>query len=115
MESRVVPQLAHESASALLQELSRMDAGLALNDLFRIGFLLTQHADPNRLTDADYVKEAWIELTLRLQAAADQQSAVTEELEAMASTDPQKFTPQQVWTLIKAIKVLSQTLEFYSK
>jgi hypothetical protein len=115
MESRVAPDSVQTTAGALLQQLIALDSDLSLNDLFRVGFLLTQHADPTRLSDAHYLKEVWIELTLRLQAAADQQAAVTEELEAIANTDPQKFTPQQIWTLIKAIKVLSQTLEFYSK
>ena len=103
------------AAHDLVERLGRLDPSLSLPDVFRVGYLLTMHADASRLHDEEYIKQVWIELTLRLQAAADQQAGVSEELDAMASTDPQKFDPQQVWTLIKAVKVLSQTLEFYAR
>ena len=99
----------------LVQQLQALDPALSLADLFRVGHLLTVHADPQQLNNPEYIKATWLEISWRLQAAADQQAAVSEELDAMASTDPQKFQPAQVWTLIKAIKVLSQTLEFYSR
>lgn len=103
------------TAEQLVQQLQALDPALSLADLFRVGHLLTVHADPQQLNNPEYIKETWLEISWRLQAAADQQAAVSEELDAMASTDPQKFQPAQVWTLIKAIKVLSQTLEFYSR
>lgn len=99
----------------LVQQLQALDPALSLADLFRVGHLLTVHADPQQLNNPEYIKATWLEISWRLQAAADQQAAVSEALDAMASTDPQKFQPAQVWTLIKAIKVLSQTLEFYSR
>lgn len=99
----------------LVQQLQALDPALSLADLFRVGHLLTVHADSQQLNNPEYIKATWLEISWRLQAAADQQAAVSEELDAMASADPQKFQPAQVWTLIKAIKVLSQTLEFYSR
>jgi hypothetical protein len=115
MKSQTLAANGAETAARLLQRITQLDPELSLEDIFRVGHLLTMHADPQRLDQADYLTEVWLELTLRLQAAADQQAAVTEELENLANTDPQKFKPDQVWLLIKAIKVLSQTLEFYSK
>jgi hypothetical protein len=50
---------------------------------------------------------------LRLQAATDQHAAMTEELESLARSDPRKFTPEQIWVLIRAIKVQSQILQLY--
>ncbi len=50
---------------------------------------------------------------LRLQAATDQHAAMTEELESLARSDPRKFSPEQIWVLIRAIKVQSQILELY--
>ena len=50
---------------------------------------------------------------LRLQAATDQHAAMTEELESLARSDPQRFTPDQIWILIRAIKVQSQILQLY--
>ena len=38
---------------------------------------------------------------------------MTDDLETLARTDPQQFTPQQIWVLIRAIKVQSQILQLY--
>jgi hypothetical protein len=38
---------------------------------------------------------------------------MTEELETLARSDPQRFTPDQIWVLIRAIKVQSQILQLY--
>ena len=57
--------------------------------------------------------DAWKEVHLRMQATADQHAAMTEELENLAKSDPQKFTPDQIWVLIRAIKVQSQILQMY--
>ena len=38
---------------------------------------------------------------------------MTEDLEALSRRDPTKFTIDQVWTLIRAIKVQSQILQLY--
>ena len=51
--------------------------------------------------------------SLRLQAVTDQHAAMTEELETLASVTPTSFTLEQVWTLIRAIKVQSQVLQLY--
>ena len=52
-------------------------------------------------------------MDLRLQAATDQHAAMTEELECLARSDPQRFSSEQVWILIRAIKVQSQILQLY--
>jgi hypothetical protein len=39
--------------------------------------------------------------------------AMTHELESLAKSDPRKFTPDQIWVLIRAIKVQSQVLRLY--
>ncbi len=48
---------------------------------------------------------------MRLQVATDQHAAVTRELQELARSDPQEFRAQQIWILIRAIKVQSQLLE----
>ena len=50
---------------------------------------------------------------MRLQAATDQHAAMTEELEDLAQTDPRQFSSDQIWILIRAIKVQSQILQMY--
>ena len=47
-------------------------------------------------------------------ACADQHAAMTEELEGLCSGDsPVRFHPDQIWTLLRAIKVQSQMIELY--
>jgi hypothetical protein len=48
-----------------------------------------------------------------MQVATDQHEAMTEELEQLGNSDPQKFTQDQIWVLLRAIKVQSQLLEYY--
>jgi len=60
-----------------------------------------------RLTDA------WKDVSLRLQFATDQHAAVTQELEDLAASDPEKFSADQIWILVRAIKVQGQVLQQY--
>lgn len=83
-------------------------------DVARLCLLLTNAVDDVReLGDDEALRQAWSDMSLKLQAATDQHAAMTDELEALASSDPRKFTPDQVWVLIRAIKVQSQVLQMY--
>lgn len=83
-------------------------------DVARLCLLLANHVgNLDVLEDSGRLTQAWQEMGLRLQAATDQHAAMTEELEALASSDPEKFSPEQVWVLIRAIKVQSQVLQLY--
>jgi hypothetical protein len=99
-------QLAHR-----IQHL-QPDAGA--RDVARLCLLLANSSDDvSRLEDDRALMAAWREASLRLQAATDQHAAMTEELEDLARSDPQEFTPEQVWVLIRAIKVQGQILQLY--
>jgi hypothetical protein len=83
-------------------------------DVARLCLLLANHVgNLDDLGDSGRLTQAWQEMGLRLQAATDQHAAMTEELETLASSDPEKFSPEQVWVLIRAIKVQSQVLQLY--
>lgn len=83
-------------------------------DVARLCLLLTNYIDDlGALEDEDQLSEAWREMGIRLQAATDQHAAMTEELELLASTDPRALSAEQVWILIRAIKVQSQVLQLY--
>lgn len=117
-QNEFLPNLASNNAARLIQQVSDLDPNLDAAQLLRVAYLISAHLSPDQQNSdqcPEKLQEIWQELTLRLQAASDQHAAVTEELEALASTDPQKFSPTQVWTLVKAIKVLSQLLNLYSK
>jgi hypothetical protein len=83
-------------------------------DVARLCLLISNNSD--RLGDLDDEKQlrsAWSEMGLKLQAATDQHAAMTFELEELASSDPEKFSKDQIWVLIRAIKVQSQVLQMY--
>lgn len=83
-------------------------------DVARLCLLLANHVDNlAELADDHRLSEAWKEMGIRLQAATDQHAAMTAELERLAQSDPHQFTMEQVWVLIRAIKVQSQILQLY--
>ncbi len=66
-----------------------------------------------QFNDDHQLATAWQEIYLRMQATADQHAAMTEELDGLARADPKRFTADQIWVLIRAIKVQSQILQMY--
>lgn len=70
--------------------------------------LLLQNPDRERATE-----EEILSVQLQLTQLEDQLSAVAQDLEMLAATEPTEFSPSHVWTLIRAIKAQSQMLSFY--
>jgi len=83
-------------------------------DVARLCLLLANHVKAiDGLGDEDALANAWQDMGIRLQAATDQHAAMTEDLEALAQMDPNRFTVEQIWVLLRAIKVQSQILQLY--
>ena len=98
----------------LAGRIERLQPGAEARDVARLCLLLANATDNvSKLADDGALTAKWREMGLKLQAATDQHAAMTEELESLARTDPQKFTPDQIWVLIRAIKVQSQILSLY--
>lgn len=100
----------HELAARIEQ----LQPGALPRDVARLCLLLTNSVESlDELTDQGRLSQAWQEMGMRLQLATDQHAAMTEELESLGSSDPSKFRMEQVWVLIRAIKVQSQILQLY--
>jgi hypothetical protein len=98
----------------LAEQIEKLQPGAAPQDVARLCLLLTNTVDDlESLRDARALKDAWKRTGLKLQVATDQHAAMTEELEALAASDPKNFTQDQIWILIRAIKVQSQVLQMY--
>jgi predicted outer membrane protein len=98
----------------LSQRIESMQPGAAPRDVARLCLVLANEVGQfDKLADDKQLRTAWREASLKLQAATDQHQAMTEELESLAASDPKKFTPEQIWVLIRAIKVQSQILQLY--
>ena len=98
----------------LANRIEDLQPGASTRDVARLCLLLTNAIDDlANLDDEEVLTNAWNDMGLRLQAATDQHAAMTEELEDLARSDPRKFAPEQIWILIRAIKVQSQILQLY--
>ena len=102
------------NCNELAERIERLQPDAETRDVARLCLLLTNGTyDVDDLHDDEQLTEAWKEMGLRLQAATDQHAAMTDELECLARSDPRKFTSDQIWILIRAIKVQSQILQLY--
>jgi hypothetical protein len=98
----------------LAERIQRLDPEADVREVARTCLLLSNMVESLDVLRADTrLLETWRELSLKLQLATDQHAAMTEELEQLASSDPEHFTKDQIWILIRAIKVQSQVLQMY--
>jgi len=100
--------------NSLAERVQTFQPDSSARDVARLCLLLTNAvASEEELDREGVLHQIWKETNLKLQAATDQHAAMTEELENLARSDPRKFTPDQIWVLIRAIKVQSQVLQLY--
>ena len=99
----------------LAEQISALDPELTPVEVARL-CLLILNGDPaeQALQDPAQVKRLSKAAGFRLKAASDQHAAMTDELNALCSEGPLKFNPDQIWTLVRAIKVQSQVLDLYT-
>ena len=98
----------------LAQRIEEIQPDASPQDVARLCLLLSNsHQDLEVLKEDQTLKHAWQETGLKLQFATDQHAAMTSELEDLASSDPKTFSQEQIWVLIRAIKVQSQILQLY--
>ena len=98
----------------LAEKVQAREPQAAPTDVARLCLLMTNIVeDLQSLEDDDRLADAYRDANLRLQAATDQHCAVTQELEDLAMSDPKNFDRDQIWVLLRAIKVQSQILQMY--
>ena len=102
------------TCTELARQIERLQPNASPQDVARLCLLLTNTTgEIESLRDERALQEAWKRTGLKLQVATDQHAAMTEELERLAASDPERFTQDQIWILIRAIKVQNQILEMY--
>jgi hypothetical protein len=98
----------------LAARIERLQPRALPRDVARLCLLLVNCVeDLSQLADDDALTRVWQSMGMRLAAATDQHAAMTEELENLARTAPDEFTMEQIWVLIRAVKVQSQVLQMY--
>jgi hypothetical protein len=102
------------NCKTLAESIQRLHPEADTGDVARLCLLLSNSVDNMAaLADEALLADAWQKVSLQLQSATDQHAAMTLELEELASSDPRQFSPDQIWVLIRAIKVQSQILQMY--
>ncbi|MCM2375159.1 hypothetical protein [Aporhodopirellula aestuarii] len=100
----------------LAERLSRERPDLPPVEVARLCLiLLNTEEDATQLSDTEKRMEAWQHASFRCEAATDQYAAVVEELDQLFGDEPVQFRPDQLWTLLRAVKVQSQMLELYTQ
>lgn len=101
----------HEIAQRLLT----LNPNLSPVDIARLSLMvLAQAEDPDHLRDEEALILAWKSATFRLESASDQHAAVANELDLLCSDGQTPFSKEQLWVLLRAVKVQSQILELYT-
>ena len=102
------------NCAELARQIEQIQPDASPQDVARLCLLLTNTVENlDALREQRALQDAWKHTGLQLQLATDQHAAMTQELEQLASSDPEKFTQEQIWVLIRAIKVQSQVLQMY--
>ena len=78
-----------------------------------MAFLISLRVESLRELDEATLAAHFEAVTLELEVATEQHAAVSEELDQLADTLPCEFSPDHVWTLVRAIKAQSRFLQIY--
>jgi NTP pyrophosphatase (non-canonical NTP hydrolase) len=114
MNQPIASQVTRMNCHHLARHIENLQPEASPQDVARLCLLLVnEYDDLAQLVDRNTLQCAWQETGLRLQLATDQHAAMTKELEDLATSDPKSFTQEQIWVLIRAIKVQSQILQMY--
>ncbi|EMI52231.1 hypothetical protein [Rhodopirellula sallentina] len=99
----------------LAEHLSRERPDLPPIEIARLCLiLLNADEGDEQLADPEKRMAAWQHASFRFDAATDQYGAVVDELDQLFGDEPIQFQPDQLWTLLRAVKVQSQMLELYT-
>jgi hypothetical protein len=98
----------------LAEQLSQDRPELSPVEIARLCLILLNSAtNTEQLLDRDHRLSAWQSASFRLEATSDQHAAIAAELDNLFGDEPIMFQPDQLWTLLRAVKIQSQMLELY--
>lgn len=100
----------------LADKLARLQPDASSTDIARLCLLiLNSTPDHSVLENEQTLRGAQRAANFRLEAAADQHAAMSAELAELCKDGPVRFSPDQIWILLRAVKVQSQLLELYTE
>lgn len=98
----------------LAEQIESIEPDLSPVDVARLCLLiLNQKPTDEILADPESLRRSWKNVLFRLDAAADQHAAVSDELARFGGDGHVEFSPDHLWMLMRALKVQAQILELY--
>jgi hypothetical protein len=99
----------------LAKQIADLHPDLSACEVAQLCLLVLRTADRSTFScDRSVVEDAVRAASFRLDAASDQHAAMASELDAIFGEGPVRFSADQIWTLLRAVKVQSQLLELYA-
>jgi hypothetical protein len=98
----------------IARHLADLHPEMSQPQIAQLCLLVLRTSGSGSLEDRASIATAARAASFRLDAATDQHSAMTAELEAIFGDGPVRFSADQIWTLLRAVKVQSQLLELYA-
>ncbi len=101
-------------AQQLVNTIAELRPEYAPAEQLRFALLVSlQHPNFDPALDRDDIDRHCSDLACQLSATSDQHAAVSNELDSLAATAPCEFTPDHLWSLVRALKIQSQILNLY--
>jgi hypothetical protein len=98
----------------LAKSIEKLQPQASPREVARLCLLLSNHVENlDELKDEETLADEWQKIGFRLQAVTDQHAAMTADLEELSRTNPEQLNMDQVWVLLRAIKVQNQVVQLY--
>lgn len=98
----------------IARHLAELHPEMSQPQIAQLCLLVLRTSGGEALADQVAVATAARAASFRLDAATDQHAAMAAELDAIFGEGPVRFSADQIWTLLRAVKVQSQLLELYA-
>ena len=102
------------NAEHLVHEVQALMPNATRFEVLRVACLVGAESGADDLQAAAGLPQLVHDVCSRWKATFDQFAAVSHELSAIGRFDPCRFSQQQLWALLRSIKVHSQLLQLYT-
>jgi hypothetical protein len=101
------------NAEHLVHDVQALMPNASQFEVLQMAYLVSVETKATDRQDSSRLAQVVEEIRPRLRIASDQFAAVAHELSGVGRFDPCKFSPTQLWSLLRSIKVHSQLLQLY--
>lgn len=97
----------------LASRIQLLEPNASHQEVARLCLLMANSVESLDELEGDNFNRVWREVGMRLNAATDQHAAMTEDLETLAAADMSNAGDDEIFTLLRALRVQTQVLKMY--